>query len=40
MIHEEIINEQKFIMVDTTDKKGYRTYPFILVQTTNVKTQN
>ena len=40
MIHEEIINEQKFIMVDTIDKKGYRTYPFILVQTTNVKTQN
>ena len=36
MIHVEIINEQKFIVVDTTDKEGYHTYTFILVQTTNV----
>ena len=40
MIHEEIINEQKFIVVDTTDREGYCTYTYNLVQTTNVKTQN
>ena len=40
MIHEEIINEQKFIVVDTTDREGYCTYTSNLVQTTNVKTQN
>ena len=40
MIHEEIINEQKFIVVDTTDREGCRTYTFIIVQTANVKTQN
>ena len=40
MIYYEIINEQKFIVVYTTDREGYCTYTFILVQTTNVKTQN
>ena len=40
MIHEEIINKQKFIVVDTTNKEDYCTYTFILVHTTNVKTQN
>ena len=40
MIHEEIINEQKFIVVDTTNREGYRTYTFILVQTTTYKCQN
>ena len=40
MIHEEIINKQKFILVDTTNREDYCTYTFILVHTTNVKTQN